>query len=206
MRQKFICLSLALMLTACAAQPEKKPDFDQIATEVWKAENALSPRSKPRLPDLSAENLQAQYQQRQQLLQRLQRERKMGLMLISHDLGVVAGIAEEVAIMYAGRVCEKGPVETVFDRPHHPYTFGLLESLPKIDRTEDQLVAIPGSLPTLSMRPSGCRFHPRCNFAQAICAEADPALETVQDPLTPGVVAACHFAETALYTDQGAGS
>nr|WP_298689770.1 ABC transporter ATP-binding protein [uncultured Dongia sp.] len=141
-----------------------------------------------------------------ELLQRLQRERKMGLMLISHDLGVVAGIADEVAIMYAGRVCEKGPVETVFDRPHHPYTFGLLESLPKIDRTEDQLVAIPGSLPTLSMRPSGCRFHPRCNFAQAICAEADPALETVQDPLTPGVVAACHFAETALYTDQGAGS
>lgn len=72
MRQKFICLSLALMLTACAAQSEKKPDFDQIATEVWKAENALSPRSKTSLPDLSAENLQAQYQQRQQLLQRLQ--------------------------------------------------------------------------------------------------------------------------------------
>jgi peptide/nickel transport system ATP-binding protein len=140
-----------------------------------------------------------------ELLQRLQRERQMGLLLISHDLGVVAGIADEVAIMYAGRICERGPVETVFDRPHHPYTFGLLESLPKVDRTEDELIAIPGSLPTLSMRPSGCRFHPRCRFAQQICAEADPALEPVKDPLTPHVSAACHFAETALYARKGEG-
>jgi oligopeptide/dipeptide ABC transporter ATP-binding protein len=134
-----------------------------------------------------------------ELLQRLQRERRMGLVLISHDLGVVGGIADEVAIMYAGEIVERGTVDAVFDRPHHPYTHGLLASLPKIDRTEDRLTVIPGSLPSLAVRPQGCRFHPRCSYAQAVCATEAPALRRVGS----GALAACHFAETALYPDAG---
>jgi peptide/nickel transport system ATP-binding protein len=129
-----------------------------------------------------------------ELLQRLQAERQMGLMLISHDLGVVGDIADDVAIMYAGRICERGPVDAVFDSPHHPYTHGLLASLPRIDRTIDKLLAIPGSLPSLATRPEGCRFHPRCVHAQDICKHAEPELR----PVASGAVAACHFAETAV--------
>jgi oligopeptide/dipeptide ABC transporter ATP-binding protein len=129
-----------------------------------------------------------------ELLQRLQAERQMGLMLISHDLGVVGDIADEVANMYAGRICERGTVDAVFDSPHHPYTHGLLASLPQIDRTSDKLVAIPGSLPSLSARPQACRFHPRCFHAQDICKRDEPQLR----PVDSGAVAACHFAETAV--------
>ena len=129
-----------------------------------------------------------------ELLQRLQAERQMGLMLISHDLGVVGDIADEVAIMYAGRICERGTVDAVFDAPHHPYTHGLLASLPQIDHTVDKLVAIPGSLPSLSARPQACRFHPRCFYAQDICRREEPQLR----PVESGAVAACHFAETAV--------
>ena len=127
------------------------------------------------------------------LLQRLRAERNMGLVLISHDLGVVAEIADEVAVMYAGRICEKGTVPAVFDWPHHPYTHGLLASLPKIDRVEDKLTVIPGSLPPLASRPTGCRFHPRCQYAQAVCAAEEPSLRPVDD-----VAVACHFAEAVL--------
>ncbi len=129
-----------------------------------------------------------------ELLQRLQAERHMGMMLISHDLGVVGDIADEVAIMYAGRICERGTVDAVFDAPHHPYTHGLLASLPQIDRTVDKLVAIPGSLPSLASRPQACRFHPRCFHAQEICRREEPLLR----PVDSGAVAACHFAETAV--------
>jgi peptide/nickel transport system ATP-binding protein len=129
-----------------------------------------------------------------ELLQRLQAERQMGLMLISHDLGVVGDIADEVAIMYAGRICERGTVNAVFDSPHHPYTHGLLASLPQIDRTVDKLAAIPGSLPSLAARPQACRFHPRCFHAQEICKREEPQLR----PVASGAVAACHFAETAV--------
>jgi peptide/nickel transport system ATP-binding protein len=135
-----------------------------------------------------------------ELLQRLRAERNMGLVLISHDLGVVAEIADEVAIMYAGRICERGTVPAVFDRPHHPYTSGLLASLPKIDRTEEKLTVIPGSLPPLASRPKGCRFHPRCQYAQAICATEEPQLRPVSD-----VSVACHFAEAILSTAVSAG-
>jgi peptide/nickel transport system ATP-binding protein len=129
-----------------------------------------------------------------ELLQRLQAERQMGLMLISHDLGVVGDIADEVAIMYAGRIAERGTVAAVFDSPHHPYTHGLLASLPQIDRTVGKLVAIPGSLPSLAARPQACRFHPRCFHAQEICRKDEPQLR----PVASGAVAACHFAETAV--------
>ena len=107
---------------------------------------------------------------------------------------MVGDIADDVAIMYAGRICERGPVDAVFDSPHHPYTHGLLASLPQIDRTVDKLVAIPGSLPSLAARPAGCRFHPRCFHAQDICKQAEPQLR----PVGGGAIAACHFAETAV--------
>ena len=94
-------------------------------------------------------------------------------------------IADEVAIMYAGRIFERGPVDAVFDSPHHPYTHGLLASLPQIDRTIDKLAAIPGSLPSLSARPAGCRFHPRCVHAQDICRRAEPELR----PVASGAIA-----------------
>lgn len=135
-----------------------------------------------------------------ELLQRLRAERNMGLVLISHDLGVVAEIADEVAIMYAGRMCERGTVPAVFDRPHHPYTLGLLASLPKIDRTEDKLTVIPGSLPPLASRPKGCRFQPRCRYAQAVCATEKPQLRPVSD-----VSVACHFAEAIFAASAAAG-
>jgi peptide/nickel transport system ATP-binding protein len=129
-----------------------------------------------------------------ELLQRLQAERRMGLLLISHDLGVVGDIADEVAIMYAGRISERGTVDAVFDRPHHPYTHGLLASLPRIDRTVERLAAIPGSLPSLAVRPTACPFHPRCFAAQEICRREEPQLR----PVRSGAIAACHFAETAV--------
>jgi peptide/nickel transport system ATP-binding protein len=137
-----------------------------------------------------------------ELLRRLQAERHMGLMLISHDLGVVGDIADEVAIMYAGRICERGPVDAVFDSPHHPYTHGLLASLPQIDRTIDKLIAIPGSLPSLATRPEGCRFHPRCVYAQDVCRRVEPELE----PVSSGSLAACHFAETAIVSQRAEAS
>jgi peptide/nickel transport system ATP-binding protein len=125
-----------------------------------------------------------------ELLQELQTERKMGLVLISHDLGVVTRVADDVAIMYAGRICEHGPVDIVFERPSHPYTSGLLASLPKIDETVPSLTAIPGSLPSLAARPQGCRFHPRCTLAEPVCQRNEPQL------LSRDVVdVACHFAE-----------
>ncbi len=136
-----------------------------------------------------------------ELLQRLQAERQMGLMLISHDLGVVGDIADEVAIMYAGRIVERGGVDAVFDAPRHPYTHGLLASLPQIDRNVDKLAAIPGSLPSLAARPQACRFHPRCLHAQDICRRDEPQLRPVDSAAPVGNhMAACHFAETAVTT------
>ena len=126
-----------------------------------------------------------------ELLRRLQATHRMGLVLISHDLGIVAGAADRVAIMYAGRIVEQGGVEDIFDRPRHPYTRGLLASLPKIDNQAARLTAIDGAPPSLAARPSGCAFHPRCRHAAEICAARDPELRDVG-----GVTVACHLAET----------
>ena len=114
----------------------------------------------------------------------------MGLVLISHDLGIVAGSADRVAIMYAGRIVERGAVEDIFDRPRHPYTRGLLASLPKIDGQATRLTAIEGSPPSLTARPSGCAFHPRCRHAVELCAAQEPALRDIA-----GIDVACHRAE-----------
>ncbi len=113
------------------------------------------------------------------LLRELQQEHGLSLLLITHDLGVVAEMADRVAVMYAGRIVEEGPVADLFGRPQHPYTKGLLESLPKSRAsagTERKLHAIDGSVPTLSNLPPGCAFEPRCAERVEICRRDVPAL------------------------------
>ncbi len=115
------------------------------------------------------------------------------MVLITHDLGLVSENADRVAVMYGGRMMERAAVDTAFARPSHPYTVGLLSSLPRVDRNTDELYSIPGHVPDLSRRPTGCVFHPRCglsNGREPCCAEI-PDLR----PIEPGHDVACHFAE-----------
>ena len=121
------------------------------------------------------------------LLRDLQRELGMAVVLITHDLGVVAQVVDRVAVMYAGRIVEEGPVAAVFERPSHPYTRLLLESIPSLEHDQPRLPAIPGMVPSLSMLPPGCRFHPRCPQARPACAERSPPAIEVE----PGHRAAC---------------
>jgi oligopeptide transport system ATP-binding protein len=129
------------------------------------------------------------------LLAELQRESQMGLILITHDLGVVADVADKIAVMYAGRVVESSPVNDIYARPAHPYTRGLLESIPRIDLKGQELSAIKGLPPSLTEIPTGCEFRPRCPMAQERCALERPALRVV----APGRASACHFAEEVLH-------
>jgi peptide/nickel transport system ATP-binding protein len=116
------------------------------------------------------------------LLERLQRELGMAIVIITHDLGVVAEMADEIAVMYAGRIVEKASTETIFDGPEHPYTWGLLKSIPKLASSRDEaLVPISGTPPSLIQRPPGCHFHPRCPYAQPSHARIDPQLQPVAD-------------------------
>lgn len=111
----------------------------------------------------------------------------LAVVLVSHDLAVVAGHARRVLVMYAGRIVEEGPVADVFGRPRHPYTQGLLAAAPSVARPRGSLRAIPGTPPRLGHLPEGCAFHPRCAFAEPRCRQGMPALE----PVTPGHRAAC---------------
>ena len=111
----------------------------------------------------------------------------MALLLITHDLGVVAERAERVLVMYAGRVVEEGPVDAVFADPCHPYTRGLLRSVPRLGRPRSKLDTIAGFVPRLTELPSGCRFRDRCDVAEVDCARLDPVLEVFAD----GRAAAC---------------
>jgi len=104
----------------------------------------------------------------------------MPLVLITHDLGVVASIADRVAVMYAGEVVETAPVQALFARPTHPYTEMLLRSIPRADRDVDALVAIGGQVPAIDAMPAGCRFAPRCFLAESGCRVAAPALATLR--------------------------
>ncbi len=115
------------------------------------------------------------------LLGRLQRDTGMAVLLITHDLGVVAENADVVGVMYASRMVEYGSVEDVFDNPQHPYTEGLLGSVPRLGRSADRLVTIPGSVPNPARFPAGCKFHPRCHRMQGdrTCAEDEPCLHEV---------------------------
>jgi oligopeptide/dipeptide ABC transporter ATP-binding protein len=113
------------------------------------------------------------------LLRMLQREFGMAVILITHDLGVVAEFVRRVIVMYAGRIAEQGPVDPLFASPQHPYTEGLLASIPDLDRSVERLAAIPGAIPSPRELPPGCRFHPRCGYARDPCAQAEPPLIAV---------------------------
>jgi len=124
------------------------------------------------------------------LLAELQAERNMGLILITHDMGVVADVADWISVMYAGRVVEEAPVHDIYARPAHPYTKALLESIPRLDLKGQQLNVIKGLPPNLTAIPSGCAFHPRCRYARDACRvdPPPPLYETGS-----GTTAACHF-------------
>ena len=113
------------------------------------------------------------------LLRDLQQQSGMAIILITHDLGVVAEMADEVAVMYAGRVVERSSGAAIFDDPQHPYTLGLLGSIPKIEEERDRLLAIEGAVPAPFALPSGCRFNPRCVFVAEECLHTDPPLRTL---------------------------
>jgi len=123
------------------------------------------------------------------LLQTVQRRSGAGMIFITHDLGVVAELADKVAVMYAGRIVETASVFELFATPQHPYSQGLLASQPRIDVAGEEMIPIPGSAPNPAALPSGCAFRTRCPRAQAVCAEAVPPLVSVGE----GREAACHF-------------
>ena len=116
------------------------------------------------------------------LLQDLQDRLGMAIIIITHDLGVVAEITDEIGVMYAGRIVERASTKQIFDAPEHPYTWGLLKSIPALDRSRDEdLVPIQGRPPSLILRPSGCFFHPRCPYATKRSRTTDPRLAPVAD-------------------------
>ncbi|MEJ8305907.1 ABC transporter ATP-binding protein [Saccharibacillus sacchari] len=114
------------------------------------------------------------------LIGKLSEEENTGVILITHDLGVVAEMADRVVVMYAGEVVEEAPVYELFERPGHPYTIGLMGSLPKMSEQRDRLDSIPGAVPNLLDMPPGCPFHPRCPFAIEACTQTKPALDEQQ--------------------------
>jgi oligopeptide/dipeptide ABC transporter ATP-binding protein len=136
------------------------------------------------------------------LLAELQREYHMGLILITHDLGVVADVADKIAVMYAGRIVEHAPVHEIYKRPAHPYTKGLLQSIPRLDQKGQELYAIKGLPPNLLRIPPGCAFNPRCEMAQDICRTEVPALFPVTERdggELPGRSSACHFWKETIH-------
>ncbi len=132
-----------------------------------------------------------------ELLAELQTETGMGLILITHDLGVVADVADNVAVMYAGKIVETGPIEDIYSCPAHPYTKGLLESAPRVDRKMDSLRQISGAPPNMRFIPSGCPFHPRCAYVVDRCSVEPPPLYEVQ----PERSASCHRFEDVMYVN-----
>src|SRR5436853_936940 len=124
------------------------------------------------------------------LLRELQDEYRMAVLLITHDMGVVAETCDRVAVMYAGKIVEYAPVHGLFERPRHPYTVGLFRSLPSLGPRRDVLPTIPGVVPDPLHHPSGCRFRNRCEMAETVCEEEPPLRE-----IEPGPFSACHFAE-----------
>ncbi|SFT86554.1 ABC transporter ATP-binding protein [Sedimentitalea nanhaiensis] len=122
------------------------------------------------------------------LIRDLQNQSRMGTIMITHDLGVVAEIATTVAVMYGGQIVETGPVGQIFDDPQHPYTIGLMASMPALTGPRGQLATVPGTVPGIDAMPTGCRFRTRCPFAAEICARTPPMRD-----LGAGHGAACHF-------------
>jgi peptide/nickel transport system ATP-binding protein len=125
----------------------------------------------------------------------LQQEFGSAVVIITHDLGVVAELADDIMVMYAGKAVEYGSAEDVFERPAHPYAWGLLASMPRIDQVRaERLLPIPGTPPSLIRVPPGCPFHPRCRYTELVggqrCQTEVPPLREV---VTPGHAAACHL-------------
>jgi oligopeptide transport system ATP-binding protein len=134
------------------------------------------------------------------LMRRLKRDSGTSIILITHDLGVVAGMADRVMVMYAGRVMESAPVRSLFATPHHPYTIGLLRSVPRLDASDKgALVPIPGQPPDLARRAPGCPFVDRCGFATDVCRVELPVARTVDD----GHVVYCHRPEVPVWNAAG---
>ena len=133
-----------------------------------------------------------------EVLKRVQAETEAATILITHDLGIVAEMCDRVLVMYAGHIVESGTVQTIFQAPRHPYTIGLMDSLPKLTEDEEWLRPIPGQPPSLINRPSGCAFHPRCFLSQGRlpCREEVPPLRAVDGGAEH--YAACHFAEELI--------
>ncbi len=126
-----------------------------------------------------------------ELLLGLQEEMGMAIQFISHDLGVISEVADEIAVMYAGRIVERAPADSLFSRPRHPYTRALLETIPRLNERRRRLPSIPGSVPAPGSLPRGCRYANRCPLAEPQCREAEPALEAI----APGHWAACPVAQ-----------
>ena len=123
------------------------------------------------------------------LLVRLQGELGMAMLLITHNLGLVAGVARRVNVMYAGRIVERGTVETILSQSAHPYTRGLMAAVPRLSGGKTRMAGIPGAVPDPARLPAGCPFHPRCPKAQALCRQEDP-VETI---ITEDHRVRCHF-------------
>jgi oligopeptide transport system ATP-binding protein len=134
-----------------------------------------------------------------QLLADLQRELGMAMILITHDLGVVAGSCERVMVMYGGRIMERAPVMPIFADPAHPYTQGLLAAIPRLDQQGERLTAIPGNPPNMTAPPPGCPFAPRCSYVVAACDATSP-LQT----FAPGRERACHVTVETVRTGPAA--
>src|SRR5689334_1127351 len=115
------------------------------------------------------------------LMKRLQDDFGSAIIMITHDLGVVAEIADDVVVMYAANVVEQAEVHDLFNHPQHPYTWGLMGSLPRLDADVERLTQIPGQPPSLLRPPSGCRFHPRCPYVMEVCKTTVPGLEPARD-------------------------
>jgi oligopeptide/dipeptide ABC transporter ATP-binding protein len=127
------------------------------------------------------------------LMSKLQQDFGSAIIMITHDLGVIAEIADDVVVMYAARVAEQAPVDNLFRRPHHPYTWGLLGSLPRLDINVERLTQIQGQPPSLLNPPQGCRFHPRCPYVMEVCKATEPDLLPVSHD--PEHFQRCHLDE-----------
>jgi peptide/nickel transport system ATP-binding protein len=126
-----------------------------------------------------------------QLMADLQKDFGSAIIVITHDLGVIAEMADDVVVMYAAKIAEHAPVDSLFKRPHHPYTWGLLGSLPRLDADVERLVQIRGQPPSLLNPPRGCRFHPRCPYVMGVCKTVEPELLPAGDEADH--VQACHL-------------
>jgi peptide/nickel transport system ATP-binding protein len=135
-------------------------------------------------------------------IKKLQTKLNIAMIIITHDISVVAETAEKIAIMYAGKIAETGNTMSIFHHPAHPYTIGLLGAFPSIKGGKKRLDAIPGSPPDLANPPPGCRFHPRCKYAKDLCSQAQPPYVEV----APNHIAACYFAKEIFREKYGGGA